>query len=174
MALGGGPGCQYPLGSLHRAGALGGGSRGAIPVAWTVVRAQAKGAWAPHWKALLAALHASVPTGWMGLVLADRGLYARWLFEAIQHQGWHPYLGVNAGGTYRPATGGGRSPPPQCGPQAGRALVWGGGVFSGTQGEIGLYLGRLLGTGASGALAGADRPGAGAGTGSLVWTERLD
>jgi hypothetical protein len=78
----------------------------AIPVAWKVVRAQAKGAWAPHWKALLAHLETSVPVGWTVLVLADRGLYARWLYEAIQHLGWHPFLRVNAGGTYRPTAGG--------------------------------------------------------------------
>jgi hypothetical protein len=43
-------------------------------------------------------------------VLADRGLYARWLYETIQQRGWHPYLRVNAGGTYRPAAGGGLRP----------------------------------------------------------------
>ena len=78
----------------------------AIPVAWKLVRTHTKGAWQPHWKALLARLHASIPTDWTVLVLADRGLYARWLYEAIQQQGWHPYLRVNAGGTYRPAAGG--------------------------------------------------------------------
>ena len=36
------------------------------------------------------------------LVLADRGLYARWLFRAIVHLGWHPLLRVNAGGRFRP------------------------------------------------------------------------
>ncbi len=25
------------------------------------------------------------------LLLADRGLYARWLFEAIGGNGWHPF-----------------------------------------------------------------------------------
>jgi hypothetical protein len=82
----------------------------AIPVAWKVVRAQTKGAWAPHWKTLLAHLEASIPPGWTVLVLADRGLYARWLYEAIQHLGWHPFLRVNAGGTYRPGAGGGLRP----------------------------------------------------------------
>jgi hypothetical protein len=37
------------------------------------------------------------------IVLADRGLYAKWLFEGIQGLGWHPLLRVNAGGTFRPA-----------------------------------------------------------------------
>ncbi len=78
----------------------------AIPVAWKVVQAQTKGAWQPYWKALFAQLHGSIPLGWTVLVLADRGLYARWLFEAIQQCGWHPFLRVNAGGTYRPTSGG--------------------------------------------------------------------
>ncbi len=82
----------------------------AIPVAWKLVRAQTKGAWEPHWKALLAHLQASVPVDWTVLVLADRGLYARWLYEAIVHLGWHPFLRVNAGGTYRPSAGGGLRP----------------------------------------------------------------
>jgi hypothetical protein len=82
----------------------------AIPVAWQVVRTHTKGAWAPHWKALLAHFQGSVPQEWTVLVLADRGLYARWLYEAIQQCGWHPYLRVNAGGTYRPASGGGLRP----------------------------------------------------------------
>src|SRR6185312_15078744 len=72
----------------------------AIPVAWKLVQTHTKGAWQPHWKALLTQLHASIPTEWAVLVLADRGLYARWLYEAIRASGWHPYLRVNAGGTY--------------------------------------------------------------------------
>jgi hypothetical protein len=82
----------------------------AIPVAWKLVRTHTKGAWQPHWKALLASLHARVPTDWTVLVLADRGLYARWLYAAIQQDGWHPFLRVNAGGTYRPTSGGGLRP----------------------------------------------------------------
>jgi hypothetical protein len=82
----------------------------AIPVAWKVVRAQTKGACAPHWKTLLAHLEANIPADWTVVVLADRGLYARWLYEAIVYLGWHPFLRVNAGGTFRPATGGGLRP----------------------------------------------------------------
>jgi hypothetical protein len=82
----------------------------AIPVAWKLVRTHAKGTWQPHWKGLLTHLHASVPADWTVLVLADRGLYARWLYEAIRASGWHPFLRVNAGGTYRPASSGGLRP----------------------------------------------------------------
>src|SRR5256884_257554 len=35
-------------------------------------------------------------------VLADRGLYARWLFRRITRLGWHPFLRINTGGTFRP------------------------------------------------------------------------
>jgi hypothetical protein len=31
------------------------------------------------------------------IVLADRGLYAKWLFQAIVELSWHPYLRINAG-----------------------------------------------------------------------------
>jgi len=82
----------------------------AIPVAWKLMRAQTTGAWEPHWKTLLAQVQASVPEDWTVLVLADRGLYARWLYESIRNLSWHPFLRVNAGGTYRPAAGGGLRP----------------------------------------------------------------
>jgi hypothetical protein len=43
------------------------------------------------------------------VVLADRGLYAPWLFAAIVRLGWHPGLRVNGGagsGLYRLPSGG--------------------------------------------------------------------
>lgn len=73
----------------------------AIPVAWQIVPATAKGAWRPHWEALFDQLHGSVPADWTLLVLADRGLYARWLFTTIQARGWHPLLRINTGGKVR-------------------------------------------------------------------------
>lgn len=36
------------------------------------------------------------------LVLADRGLYARWLFRRIVRLGWHPLLRINHGCEFRP------------------------------------------------------------------------
>ena len=48
-----------------------------------------------------------VPDGFTVIALADRGLYARWLFAAICKLGWHPLLRVKAGGKFRP-TGWGR------------------------------------------------------------------
>jgi hypothetical protein len=76
---------------------------GAIPIAWQVVPAAQPGAWRPYWLALLAHLNGLVPAEWQVLVLADRGLYAAWLFRAIQAQHWHPFLRINTGGQCRPA-----------------------------------------------------------------------
>jgi hypothetical protein len=69
----------------------------AIPVAWKVIGAHAKGSWRPYWEELLERLQGSVPAEWQVLVLADRGLYARWLYTAIVACGWHPFLRINLG-----------------------------------------------------------------------------
>src|SRR6266508_1827481 len=75
----------------------------AIPVAWAVLPANRARAWRREWLRLLRRLGPAVPAGWTVVVLADRGLYARWLFRRIVRLGWHPLLRVNAGGTFRPA-----------------------------------------------------------------------
>jgi hypothetical protein len=75
----------------------------AIPVAWAVVAAGEKGAWRPEWERLLVRLHGALPSEWTVIVLADRGLYARWLFRAIVARGWHPFLRVNLGGNFCPS-----------------------------------------------------------------------
>jgi Transposase DDE domain len=77
----------------------------AIPVSWTVLPAGQKGAWRGEWLRLLRQLRPAVPRGWTVIVLADRGLYAPWLFRRIVRLGWHPFLRVNLGGTFRPACG---------------------------------------------------------------------
>jgi hypothetical protein len=74
----------------------------AVPVAWTVLRANVKHPWEPEWKALLRDFHAAVPANWKVIVLADRGLYAPWLFAAIVELGWHPLLRINSNGYFRP------------------------------------------------------------------------
>jgi Transposase DDE domain len=76
----------------------------AVPVAWSVLPAGQKRAWRPEWERLLACLRGAVPADWTVIVLADRGLYARWLFTTIVGLGWHPFLRVNLGGTFRPTT----------------------------------------------------------------------
>jgi hypothetical protein len=73
--------------------------RSAIPVAWTIVRATQAGAWKPHWLGLLGSVEQSLPETYRVIVLTDRGLYAKWLFQAIRAQGWHPLMRINQGGT---------------------------------------------------------------------------
>ncbi len=74
----------------------------AIPVAWTVLAATAKHAWRREWLRMLRRVRRAVPRTWTVIVLADRGLYARWLFRRITRLGWHPFLRINTGGTFRP------------------------------------------------------------------------
>jgi Transposase DDE domain len=74
----------------------------AIPVAWKIVEATRAGAWRPHWIALVEALDGAIPADWTVIVVADRGLYARWLFTTIQARGWHPLLRINRQGQYCP------------------------------------------------------------------------
>jgi|SRR5436190_5188575 hypothetical protein len=76
----------------------------AVPVAWSILPAGQKRAWRPEWERLLGCLRGTVPGDWTVIVLADRGLYARWLFTSIVSQGWHPFLRVNLGGMFRPTT----------------------------------------------------------------------
>jgi hypothetical protein len=73
----------------------------AIPVAWKVLPAEQEGSWRPHWEALLNGIGPSVPRDWEVLVLADRGLYARWLWDGIVAWGWHPFLRINVGSKAR-------------------------------------------------------------------------
>lgn len=73
----------------------------AIPVAWKVLPAEQEGSWRPHWEGLFALLQEAVPPEWQVIVLADRGLYARWLWEIIRACGWHPFLRINLGAKAR-------------------------------------------------------------------------
>ena len=74
----------------------------AIPVAWKIVRSNEPGSWEPYWKDLLSHLAPAVPPDWMVIVLADRGLYAKWLDEHIVGLKWHPFLRINRTGKVRP------------------------------------------------------------------------
>jgi hypothetical protein len=61
--------------------------RCAIPVAWKVLLATAKGTWKPHWLELLQAMRGVLPADWLVGALTDRSLWARWLFQEIQFLG---------------------------------------------------------------------------------------
>ena len=58
--------------------------------------------------------------------MADRGLYARWLYEAIQDCGWHPFLRINLRSMYCPKGQTGFRPMSQLLPAPGS--VWAGKV----------------------------------------------
>jgi hypothetical protein len=70
----------------------------AIPVGWVVLPANQTGAWKDHWLALLSSVKGSFPETLCVLVTADRGLYAKWLFQHIVACGWHPVLRRSAQG----------------------------------------------------------------------------
>lgn len=72
-----------------------------IPIAWKIVEATAKGSWKPHWLELLAHLEVGIPADWFVLVTTDRGLYAKWFYEAIQALHWHPFMRINHQGHYQ-------------------------------------------------------------------------
>jgi hypothetical protein len=72
----------------------------AIPIAWKVFAFERQSAWKPEWLALFETFRQVIPSGWIVLVMADRGLYANWLFAAIQKLGWHPFLRINGNGKY--------------------------------------------------------------------------
>lgn len=74
----------------------------ATPVAWKILPALGKHPWQGEWLSLLQELRHELPSGWTVIVLTDRGLYAKWLFQAIQRQGWHPFMRINTGGLFRP------------------------------------------------------------------------
>jgi hypothetical protein len=50
---------------------------------------------------MLRLLRPAVPASWTVLVLADCGVDARWRFRRMARLGWHPFLRINQGGTFR-------------------------------------------------------------------------
>jgi len=103
----------------------------AIPVAWTVLAATEKHAWRGEWLRMLRQVRAAVPRRFFVLVVADRGLYARWLFCRIVRLGWHPLLRINTGGTFRPAASAHNQPLRALVPQPGTQWVGQGTAFVG-------------------------------------------
>jgi Transposase DDE domain len=74
-----------------------------IPMAWKIIPAMQEGEWRPYWEGLLTTLEGVVPPDWKVIVMADRGLYAAWLYQAIQRLGWHPMLRVKEDLSFREA-----------------------------------------------------------------------
>jgi hypothetical protein len=74
----------------------------AIPVAWTVLRGNTKGSWNKEWFRMLQLLKPSIPKDYLVIVMTDRGLYSPELLRQIRKMGWHPFMRVNAIGTFLP------------------------------------------------------------------------
>ena len=75
----------------------------ACPVAWKIVQANVRHAWKPEWIALLRSFQTLAPGDRTVVVMTDRGLYARWLFQEIVTLGWHPLLRINHLSKFRAA-----------------------------------------------------------------------
>ena len=74
----------------------------AVPVAWKILKANQKHSWQPEWKRLLSHFRQRLSADWTVIVLTDRGLYAKWLFNAITALGWHPLMRIGSKrGKYR-------------------------------------------------------------------------
>lgn len=73
----------------------------AIPVAWKILRANVKHPWKGEWLRLLDTFRPWVPGDWTVIVMTDRGLYARWLFQALVDLGWHPLMRITHGSKFR-------------------------------------------------------------------------
>jgi hypothetical protein len=80
---------------------------------------------------MLRQVRAAIPRRFCVIVLADRGLYARWLFRRIVRLGWHPLLRVNSGGTFRPTASARYRPLRSFVPQPGTQWVGSGTAFVG-------------------------------------------
>jgi hypothetical protein len=74
----------------------------AIPVAWKILPGNQRHAWKTEWLKLLGWFADQVAPTWTVIVLTDRGLYARWLFQAIVALGWHPIMRVTRMGKFLP------------------------------------------------------------------------
>lgn len=74
----------------------------AIPIAWHLRAAGQPGSWQQEWLRLLASLQGIIPADWTVLVMADRGLYARWLYRAIRASGMAPLLAHSGAGDVPP------------------------------------------------------------------------
>jgi hypothetical protein len=76
-----------------------------IPLAWKVVRGNTKGVWLPLCVQMLALLRGALPKCMPVSVLTNRGLWSPQVYAAIQRNGWHPLMRINAQGAFRPLWG---------------------------------------------------------------------
>lgn len=88
-------------------------------MAWVVLPANTPHAGRREWRRLLRRLRPAVPRHWTVIVLADRGLYAPWLFRRLTRLGWHPFWRINTGGSFRPTGAPCWRPLATCAPRPG-------------------------------------------------------
>src|SRR3989475_2074198 len=75
----------------------------AIPAAWVILPAGTKHAWRREWLRLLRRLPPAPPPAREGIAFGHPGLYAPRAGRRITRVGWHPFLRINTGGSFRPA-----------------------------------------------------------------------
>jgi hypothetical protein len=77
----------------------------AVPVAWKVLHGNSAGEWHPLWAELLAQLSPALPRDKQVLLLFDRGLYSKRLFDLLRGYGWHPFMRIREQGLYKRCNG---------------------------------------------------------------------
>ena len=77
----------------------------AIPVAWKVLVGNTKGEWHPLWLELLGQIAPALPRDKQILLLFDRGLYSKRLFQALRAYHWHPFMRIGEQGLYKRLNG---------------------------------------------------------------------
>jgi hypothetical protein len=82
---------------------------------------------------LLRQVRAVVPQRFFVIVLAARGVEARWRFRSVVRNGWPPVLRLNTGGTVRPAARAPYQPLRRLVPEPGTQGVGDGTAFQGPQ-----------------------------------------
>jgi len=78
----------------------------AIPVAWTITKGNEKKSWNKEWLRMLRLVRKSIPRDFFVIVMTDRGLYSSKLFRRIKRLKWHPFMRINANGTFCPESKG--------------------------------------------------------------------
>src|SRR5512135_3506357 len=147
----------------------------AIPVAWRVLRGNQPHAWKPEWLKLLRWFAGQVDPTWTVTVMTDRGLYARWLFQAIVALGWHPMMRVTRLGKFQPEGWSRSQSFWQFVPHVGCTWQGRGMAFSSQAGaSLGMYAVGLLDRGTRGWLVCLDRPASPGGRRGLVRSADVD
>jgi hypothetical protein len=70
-------------------------------VTWHVLAGNVSGEWHPLWLNLLAQIAPALPKSTQVLLLFDRGLYSKRLFNVVRAYGWHPFMRIREQGLYK-------------------------------------------------------------------------